>query len=103
MKRIKLLASLFIMLAVGMFSSIMCHADMVDDICDEFGYNYRWTVEVELDDTYKGTGLYEISDNGRLQISYIVPKEKMYVKDVRLGVEDCLVFSGKIEFVCGGG
>lgn len=47
------------------------HADTVDDICDKYGYDYRWTIEAKLDESYDGLWAEEIAKNGKIKISYI--------------------------------
>lgn len=76
MKKLRTLFALAFM-AVCAVLPITAHADTVDDICEEYGYKYRWTVEAKLDDTYDGTWLREISDNGKIRISFVLPEITM--------------------------
>lgn len=101
----KILKLISTVLLVVVMSCIVAYADVVDDLCAEYDYQYRYTVEVELDETYKGTGLYEISDDGRLQISRIVFKNKVPVKfdGETKEVDRCHAFVGKKEIVKGAG
>ena len=103
MKKIRLLAAMLIALSVSAISGIV-YADTVDDLCAEFGYTYRWTVEAKLDDSFEGTSLGEIADDGKLQISYIVFENKMpIIGREKKPAESCYVFSGKDELVVPGG
>lgn len=87
MKYIKLFAALLITLLVGAFTATAGYCDAVDDVCSEFGWSYRWTVDVELDDTYDGTWLDQISDDGKLRLSYIMLENTMQTKNADGGTE----------------
>ena len=77
----------------------VAYADIVEDICDEFGYIYRWTLEAELDETYDGCWLDQISDDGRVRISYIIPEDEMPGTDeVAKGV---IVIEGSRDMILG--
>lgn len=87
---------MLIALSVSAISGIVC-ADTVDDLCAEFGYTYRWTVEVDFDDTFDNTVLGTVAgDSGRLQISYIVFENKMPIIGKK-PTSGCYVFLGKYE------
>lgn len=64
-------------------------------------YYYRWTVDVQLTDEEKDSYIYELSDNGKVRISYIVPKKEWpYDEEVIDSDYFALVaFKGKKELV----
>lgn len=99
----RMLWQLFLIMAVGVFLPIVGYCGVVDDLCSEFGYKYRWTVETQLDDSYKNTVVYnDISDNGRLQISFIALNDRALMKGTASDryIDKCFVLSGKTEFAC---
>ena len=103
MKKTKLLFTLFIISAVTALFPAVAFCDLVDDMCAEFGWTYRWTIETVLDDSYKGSVPYEeISDDGRMQITFIhfeTPAEMQRLETTKL-VHECVVLSGKTEVAC---
>lgn len=102
MKKVRFLISIFILISIGLLFGIVGHADIVDDFCAKYDYDYRWTVEFELDETYKDTTLYEISDNGRLQFSYISLPQPIEVTGRQFPTHEFFAYSGKYEFITTG-
>lgn len=81
MKKLRTLLVLAFM-AICATIPVTAHADLVDEFCDEFGYVYRWTIDATLDETYDGTWLDDISDNGDIRISFIVTEDE-YIDSLR--------------------
>ena len=97
MKKIKLIVSLLTILTAGMFCGIVCHADMVDELCEKYDYSSRWTIEVKLDNTYKNTWIYDMSDNGNIKITYIQFKQRIQLPEYKRS--ECFVFEGNETYI----
>lgn len=98
MKKIRLLLTAAL---VGLITLLptSAFADIVDDISQEFGYAYRWTVEAELDETYDGTWLGDMADDGKIRVSFIATEEPLVDGfDADRGV---IVIEGNDEIVLG--
>ena len=98
MKKAKLFLSLAILIILSAIPT-MAYADTVDTISEEFGYEYRWTVEAELDSTYEDYWIYDLTDNGKIKISYI--KTENLVASMRETEGGVVVLQGNKEMVLG--
>ena len=74
MKKKKLLFTLFIISVITALFPAVVFCDLVDDLCAEFGWDYRWSVKVTLDESYNNTWLGKIADEKNIEISYIMLK-----------------------------
>ena len=64
-------------------------------------YYYRWTIDVQLTDDEKDLYIYELSDNGKVQISFILPKNEWPYDENVIEKEYSALFAikGKKELV----
>ncbi len=93
MKKTKLLFMLFVVLAITAVFPTMAFCDLVSDICSEFDYAYRWTIDVDLDSSWEGTYLYHLSNNGHAKLTYILFPDKFG----GIGLEGAFVIDGNKE------
>lgn len=96
MKKAKLFLAAVTLIVFTVFpTTALC--DTVDDICEQYDYYYRWSAEVVLDDSFNGTWLEGISDNGKVRITFIHPKNQMTYSAITSG--GVLVFQGVKDVV----
>ena len=98
MKKVKLfLAASVMSVLAALPTTAFC--DTVDDISEEFGYQYRWTVEAELDSTYENYWINDVAENGKIKISYI--QTETPVATMRESASGVIVLQGANEMVLG--
>lgn len=81
MKQLRILTIIPVMLIACIYSSIIAFCDGVDDLCSKYDWDYRWTVSVELDETYEDTWLWKIASDNKIEISYIMLKNALEAKN----------------------